>query len=589
MAEAPGVPYRTTGSTLLHPLSQLLGIPLDQVRPIAAPTDRGSQFQANDGCRKRRGPRDVLAAVSHSLRWPGMANHGQWELQSAEPADAAAELLIMGLIVSSHCCLGMHREERPQEGWCIMVNFVACQLFALLAAFWFRIYLSPSNVSSVVRHAFATLFGIYFAVFCFGWYSIHIFVLVMMSYGIMNIASIPNIHRYSFVVAMGYLTLCHISRIYIFNYGILTTDFSGGSAFSIVTLTWHVRQREINLAAEEGSTRCQSLGATEGPAAEDPDVQGIGRRPEDLTAEQNRLAVKIRPSLLEYLSYLLNFMSVIAGPCSNYKDYIAFIEGRHVHMKLLEVNWKQKGYDRLPDPSPTGAVIYKLCITFVSLLLFLTLTKTYPVTYIVDSQFINNTSFLSRLGYLYIAMQASKPKYYFAWTLADAVNNAAGYGFSGVDEQGNFHWDLLSNLNIWNIETATSFKMYIENWNIQTAAWLKRVCYDRAPWYPTALTFILSALWHGVYPGYYFTFITGLLMTLASRAIRNNYRHYFLSSKSLKVVYDIVTWFVTQLAVCYTVAPFVMLAVEPTIKLYKLARSLGSAYQCDMAYPVVDL
>lgn len=35
---------------------------------------------------------------------------------------------------------------------------------------------------------------------------------------------------------------------------------------------------------------------------------------------------------------------------------------------------------------------------------------------------------------------------------ADAVNNAAGYGFSGVDERGAFRWDLLSNLNIWNIE-----------------------------------------------------------------------------------------------------------------------------------------
>lgn len=33
--------------------------------------------------------------------------------------------------------------------------------------------------------------------------------------------------RYSFFVAMGYLTICHISRIYIFHYGILTTDFSG--------------------------------------------------------------------------------------------------------------------------------------------------------------------------------------------------------------------------------------------------------------------------------------------------------------------------------------------------------------------------
>ncbi|PKU35442.1 hypothetical protein llap_14254 [Limosa lapponica baueri] len=314
----------------------------------------------------------------------------------------------------------------------------ACQLFALLAAFWFRIYLGPSHASSAVRHAFATLFGIYFAVFCFGWYSIHLFVLVMMNYGIMNMASIPNIHRYSFVVAMGYLTLCHISRIYIFHYGILTTDFSG-----------------------------------------------------------------TRPSLLEYLSYLLNFMSIIAGPCSNYKDYIAFIEGRHVHMKLLEVNWKQKGYDRLPDPSPTGAVMYKLCITLVSLILFLTLTKNFPMAYIIDNEFLDKTPFLSRLGYLYVVTQAAKPKYYFAWTLADAVNNAAGYGFSGVDEKGTFRWDLLSNLNIWNIE------------------------------------------------------------------IRNNCRHYFLSSVPLKIAYDVVTWVVTQLAVCYTVAPFVMLAVEPTIKFYK--------------------
>ncbi|XP_010209626.1 PREDICTED: lysophospholipid acyltransferase 1 [Tinamus guttatus] len=311
-----------------------------------------------------------------------------------------------------------------------LINFVACQLFALLAAFWFRVYLGPSHASSAVRHAFATLFGIYFAVFCFGWYSIHLFVLVMMNYGIMNMASIPNIHRYSFAVAMGYLTLCHISRIYIFHYGILTTDFSGGLCCPLMIIT----QKITTLA-------CQLH-------------DGIGRQAEELTAEQNRLAVKTKPSLLEYLSYLLNFMSIIAGPCSNYKDYIAFIEGRHVHMKLLEVNWKQKGYDRLPDPSPTGAVMYKLCITLLSLVLFLTLTKNFPMAYIVDNEFLEKTSFLSRLGYLYVVTQAAKPKYYFAWTLADAINNAAGYGFSGVDEKGIFRWDLLSNLNIWNIEVS---------------------------------------------------------------------------------------------------------------------------------------
>ncbi|XP_068948591.1 lysophospholipid acyltransferase 1 isoform X3 [Petaurus breviceps papuanus] len=377
--------YRTTGSTLLHPISDLLGIPLDQV------------------------------------------------------------------------------------------NFVACQLLALLAAFWFRIYLSPEKASSSVRHAFAAIFGIYFVIFCFGWYSIHLFVLVLICYGILTTASTHNIHRYSFVVSMGYLTLCHISRIYIFHYGILTTDFSGPLMImtqKITTLAFQIHD-------------------------------GLGRKTEDLTPEQLRLAIKIRPSFLEYISYLLNFLSVIAGPCSSYKDYVAFIEGRHIHMKLLEMNWKQKGYSSLPNPSPTGAVIHKLCITLVSLLFFLTLTKAYPVTFLVDDWFVNQASFLSRLCYLYVVMQASKPKYYFAWTLADAVNNAAGYGFSGIDKNGNFCWNLLSNLNIWKIEMRTT-------------------C-----------------------------------------------RQYFLSSEALKAAYDVVTWALTQLAVSYTVAPFVMLAVEPAITLYK--------------------
>lgn len=45
------------------------------------------------------------------------------------------------------------------------------------------------------------------------------------------------------------------------------------------------------------------------------------------------------------------------------------------------------------------------------------------------------------------------------------------------------------------------------------------VCYDRAPKHQLPLTFVLSALWHGVYPGYYFTFITAIPITIAARAV----------------------------------------------------------------------
>lgn len=43
---------------------------------------------------------------------------------------------------------------------------------------------------------------------------------------------------------------------------------------------------------------------------------------------------------------------------------------------------------------------------------------------------------------------------FFSFFAADAINNAAGFGFNGVDEKGNYRWDLLSNLNIRNIEVS---------------------------------------------------------------------------------------------------------------------------------------
>uniref|UniRef100_A0A8C7LDR2 Membrane bound O-acyltransferase domain containing 1 n=1 Tax=Oncorhynchus kisutch TaxID=8019 RepID=A0A8C7LDR2_ONCKI len=406
------------------------------------------------------------------------------------------------------------------------VNFLACQVFALGAAFWFRLYLSPQFSSPVVRHAVATLFGLSFVIFCFGWYAVHISVLVMVCYRILVTADIHNIHRYTMIMAVSYLAVCQVSRVFIYNYGILSTDFSG----------------------------CMC------------------KKREDLTADQRLHAVDSKPSLIEYLSYNLNFLSILVGPCSHYKDYIDFIEGRHVQRRLRRLsasNTGQNGYDKVSEPSPMAAVTRKLLICGVCMVLFLTLTKAFPITYNVDSHFVNEAPFLTRLTYAFFSIQAARPKFYFAWALADAINNAAGYGFKGVDEAGQVSWDLISNISIWGIETATSFKKFIDNWNIQTGVWLKTVCYDRAPRYPTALTFILSALWHGVYPGYYFTFITAIPITLAARAVRKNVRQYFLSSHPVKLVYDVVTWAATQLCICYTVMPFLLLAVEPTMQYYR--------------------
>ncbi|XP_072536194.1 lysophospholipid acyltransferase 1 [Salminus brasiliensis] len=424
------------------------------------------------------------------------------------------------------------------------VNFIICQLFGLAVAFWFRLSLSPQRVSPALRHAVATLLGVSFVIFCFGWYASHVLILTLACYLILCTAGVHNVHWYTMLAAVGYLTACQVSRVFIFSYGILSTDFSGPLMM--------VTQRITTLAFQVHDGMC--------------------REPDKLTPEQRRLAVISKPSLLEYLSYNLNFMSILVGPCSNYKDYAEFIEGQHVQSKLKKLREgspEQNGWDALSEPSPVPAVCQKLLVCVGCVFWFFTITKAFPITYNVDPDFISQASFINRLAYAFVSIQAARPKFYFAWTLADAIHNAAGYGISGVDKNGRVSWDLVSNIHILEIETATSFKTFIDNWNIQTGVWLKSVCYDRVPYYQTPLTFVLSALWHGVYPGYYFTFLTGIPITLAARTVRRNFRQYFLVSPTVKFAYDVVTWAATQLTICYTVMPFLLLAVEPTLEYYR--------------------
>ncbi|XP_036904577.1 lysophospholipid acyltransferase 2 isoform X2 [Sturnira hondurensis] len=388
------------------------------------------------------------------------------------------------------------------------VNFVVGQLSALLAAVWFRTYLHPSKTSSFIRHVVATLLGLYLALFCFGWYALHFLVQSGISYCIMIGMGVEAMHNPMMIITQ-----------------------------KITSLAYEIHD-------------------------------GMFRKDEDLTPSQRYLAVRRMPSLLEYLSYNCNFMGILAGPLCSYKDYIIFIEGRSYHVAHSDKNGKEEPHCARAEPSPSAAVTQKLLVCGLSLLVHLTVSSFFPVEHNIDEHFRATASWPTKVIYLYVSLLAARPKYYFAWTLADAINNAAGFGFRGHDESGEARWDLISNLRIRQIEMSTSFKMFLDNWNIQTALWLKRVCYERATVSPTIQTFVLSAIWHGVYPGYYLTFLTGVLMTLAARVMRNNFRHYFIGSPQRKLLYDVVTWAVTQVAVSYTVVPFVLLSVKPSFAFY---------------------
>lgn len=75
---------------------------------------------------------------------------------------------------------------------------------------------------------------------------------------------------------------------------------------------------------------------------------GMHRPYDSLLDHQKRTAVRRVPSLLEYLSYVLQFPTLMSGPMITFHDYIEFVEGtaftKHIPTEQIE-----KGH----KPSPT--------------------------------------------------------------------------------------------------------------------------------------------------------------------------------------------------------------------------------------------
>ena len=70
-------------------------------------------------------------------------------------------------------------------------------------------------------------------------------------------------------------------------------------------------------------------------------------------------------------------------------------------------------------------------------------------------------------------------------------------------------------------QSTCDFRTIIMEWNVSTNRWLNQYIYQRlGRTFKTNLsTYLVSALWHGFYPGYYVTFVSGALYTALNRLI----------------------------------------------------------------------
>lgn len=176
---------------------------------------------------------------------------------------------------------------------------------------------------------------------------------------------------------------------------------------------------------------------------------------------------------------------------------------------------------------------------------------------------LSNERFISRVFLLVAFTIFNRCKYYFAWTFSFGCFQLIGYSFR--------------NVHPLRAEFSTSVKELLGAWNVYTNIWLKdsvfvplkKFGFFRASF----ATFFVSALWHGINPNYFLTFLT---ISVAVPLLNFN------SSKvSLRFgvrIGNVFSFLQTCLFIAYCSVAFMVLNLFETVEIWKCVWFYGHFY-----------
>ncbi|KAJ2650456.1 Lysophospholipid acyltransferase [Coemansia sp. RSA 1250] len=282
-----------------------------------------------------------------------------------------------------------------------------------------------------------------------------------------------------------------------------------------------------------------------------------------LSGYQRKNAIMQAPSLLEFLGYVFFFPGFAVGPAfelATYRQMICLDDAK------ASGQLARRGYRKLLEGLFWMAV-------------YVVYSNTYTFAEMARREFYVQRTFASTALHLCITGVVVRAAYYTAWKMSEGACIVAGLGFDGLDA-GRARWLDIANVHVRGVETGSSLRQLIDSWNIGTNTWLRHHVYlriaqrpegSRASTRATVLTFLVSAWWHGFYPGYYLTFVMAALSANAARILRRNLHApvYAHAGSTVKLVYGLLGWALSKYTLDFVAAPFMVLTLQSSLEIWR--------------------
>ncbi|KAG2374830.1 hypothetical protein C9374_010407 [Naegleria lovaniensis] len=379
------------------------------------------------------------------------------------------------------------------------------------------------------------------------------------------------------VFSFGYLLVCHYHR--------MLTDYLGWK------LDFTGLQMLITL-----KTTAVAWNLYDGILVHDPDSKE-GKGVTNPYHRTNRL--ERMPSLMEYFGFLFFFIPVLSGPIYEMSDYLRFIYGEYeAHDISFIRDLNNSTRERKNPPIPWLLVLKKIILALVNMVLVLQTASYFGREQLEDVIYergdhpreLLGSSLLYKFLFSFACMNSIKFKYVVGWCWSEAALLITGFGYQRHYKSGEFSFSGAEAVDYFDHFLASNLRDVTTTWNVSVSKWLRNYVYTRVGEKPgtlaTVITFIVSAIWHGVYAGYAIMWIHyALAMSLIGRLAHKKMRPYFLNdvehlfsaknSRLMSYTYKILSFIATGIFTSYILPPFLLLSWDNSIQFFRSMQWCG--------------